>query len=83
MKKWQKIAGIVLLSVLFIVGIFWQWIFFYGIGFFRVTFAAHDCKDTLYIMMSGDAILFWITYIAALFFFISFGRKEASNETDR
>lgn len=75
MKKWQKIAGIVLLSVLFIVGIFWQWIIFYEIGAFRVTFAAHDCKDTLYIMMSGDTILFWITYIAALFFFIYLWKK--------
>ena len=75
MKKWHKILGIVLLSILFIVGIFWQWINFYAVNELRVTFAAHDCKDILYIMMSGDAILFWITYISALFFFICLWRK--------
>ena len=75
MKKWHKILGIVLLSILFIVGIFWQWISFYSISDLRVTFAAHDAKDILYFIMSGDAILFWITYISALFLFICLCRK--------
>ena len=75
MKKWHKILGIVLLSILFIVGIFWQWIIFYESRALRVTFAAHDAKDILYFMMSGDVILFWITYIAALFLFICLWRK--------
>lgn len=70
MKKGHKILGIVLLSVLLIVWLFWQWINFYAVSDFRVTFAAHDAKDFLYFMMSGDAILFLITYIAALFLFI-------------
>ena len=75
MKKWYKILCIVLLSVLLIVGLFWQWIIFYESRALRVTFAAHDCKDFLYFMISGDAILFWTTYIAALFLFICLGRK--------
>ena len=75
MKKGHKIFGIILLSVLLIVGLFWQWIIFYESRALRVTFAAHDAKDILYFMMSGDAILFWITYISALFFFICLCRK--------
>ena len=75
MKKWHKILGIILLSILFIVGIFWQWISFYSVSDFRITFAAHDAKDILYFIISGDAILFWITYISALFLFICLCRK--------
>ena len=81
MKKWHKILGIVLLSILFIVGIFWQWIIYYESRALRVTFAAHDCKDILYIIMSGDAILFGITYNAALFLFICRCKKVGNNHT--
>lgn len=75
MKKWQKIAGIVLLTVIPLIGIFWQVGTYADVRAWRVTFAAHDCKDGLYVLMGGYAVLFWINYILTLFFFINLWRK--------
>ena len=60
MNKWQKIAGIVSLTVIPLVGIFWQVVTYADIRAWKVTFAAHDCKDVLYAVMGGYA--FWISY---------------------
>lgn len=75
MKKWHKILGIILFSVILLVGIFWQWIYIYSIRDLRITYATHDCKNAMYIFMGGDAIILGITYFAALFFFICLWRK--------
>ena len=83
MNKWQKIAGIVSLTVIPLVGIFWQVVTYADIRAWKVTFAAHDCKDVLYAVMGGYAFLFWISYALHFASLFVFGGKEASDETDR
>lgn len=75
MKQWQKIVGIVSLTVIPLVGIFWQVVTYADIRAWKVTFAAHDCKDVLYAVMGGYAFLFWISYALAFCFFICLWRK--------
>ncbi len=75
MKKWQKILGIALLTAILIVGIFWQWVTYADIRAWKVTFSAHDCKDVLYTIMSGYAVLFRMNYALALCLFICLWRK--------
>ena len=70
MKKWQKTAGTVSLTVIPLIGIFWQVVTYADIRAWKVTFAAHDCKAVLYAVMGGYAFLFWINYALAFCFFI-------------
>lgn len=75
MKKWQKITGIVLFTIIGLLGALWQMGTYYEIRAWTVTFAAHDCKDALYLCLGSYAFLMWLCYLSALILFICLWRK--------
>lgn len=85
MKKWQKIAGTVSLTVISLVGIFWQVITYADIRAWRVTFAAHDCKDVLYAVL-GELRIFILDKLCLgilLLYLALAGRRQAMKKPIR
>ena len=75
MNKWQKIVGVIAFGAIGICELLMRVVTYADIRAWKVTFAAHDCKDVLYAVMGGYAFLFWISYALAFCFFICLWRK--------
>lgn len=75
MKKWQKIIGIIGFLFIFIALSFWNFLTYYGIEGVRITEAAHDCKDWLYLTLNVYNIFIGLIYFLSLMLFVRLWKK--------
>jgi len=75
MRTWQKIIGITFFTIFLLAILLCNWGVYSDIHAWTVTFAAHDCKDVLYILLNTYNLCIGLLYIIALALFISLWRK--------